>query len=44
MTLIIEPVQEISKVNPYTKFGDHMLNSSAVRVLIHRYTDTVCVR
>ena len=40
LTLTIELVQEVLKVNPCTKFWDHMLNGLAARVLTHWHTHT----
>ena len=40
LTLTIKVMQDIIKVNPCTKFGDHTSNGSAVRALTDRQTDT----
>ena len=40
MTLTIKLIQDIIKVNPCTKFGDHMSNGSAVRVFTHTHRHT----
>ena len=40
MTLTIELVQDIIKVNPCTKYHDHISNGSAVRALTYRHTHT----
>ena len=38
MSLTIKLIQDIIKVNPYTKFHDDMSNGVAMRVPTHRHT------
>ena len=40
LTLTIELIEDIIKVNPCTKFRDPMSNGSAVRALTHGHTHT----